>query len=103
MNTFNAALKLFLNYLNVISDISISLRQLDRKNANTLMANIFRHDIARILKIGFIQITHEGILSTLILTCHKFYSMLSKYSDGKVLTIRTDKLLKRKNKKKMRR
>lgn len=47
-----------MNYLNVISDISVSMRQLDRKNANTLMANIFRHDIARILKIGFLQITH---------------------------------------------
>ncbi len=65
------------------------------------MANIFRHDIARIFKIGFSWITHEGILKTLICVCHKFYKMLAKYSNGKVLTIQTNKLLKKKNKKNM--
>lgn len=98
---FNGALRLFENYLNVISDISMSFRPSDRNNANILMANMFRHDIARIFKIGFLQITHEGILKTLISVCHKFYKLLSKYSNGKVLTIQTNKLLKRKNKKKL--
>jgi hypothetical protein len=55
---FNAALILFLHYLEVIEDISVSFNVSDRKNANALMANIFRHDIARIFKIGFHQITH---------------------------------------------
>lgn len=55
---FNAALLLFLNYLEVIEDISISFNMSDRKNANALMANMFRHDIARILKIGFHNIIH---------------------------------------------
>jgi hypothetical protein len=55
---FNAALKLFDSYLNVINDISMSFRPSDRNNANVLMANMFRHDIARIFKIGFLQITH---------------------------------------------
>ena len=101
INTFNAALTLFENYLNVINDISLTFRPSDRNNANILMANMFRHDIARIFKIGFNQITHEGILKTLISVCHKFYKLLSKYSNGKVLTIQTNKLLKRKNKKKV--
>jgi len=101
VNTFNAALVLFENYLNVIKDISLSLRQSDRNNANILMANMFRHDIARIFKIGFTRINHEGILKTLISVCHKFYKLLSNYSNGKVLTIQTNKLLKRKNKKKL--
>lgn len=101
MNTYNAALTLFENYLNVINDISLTFRPSDRNNANILMANMFRHDIARIFKIGFTQITHEGILKTLISVCHKFYKLLSKYSNGKVLTIQTNKLLKRKNKQKM--
>jgi hypothetical protein len=92
-------MKLFENYLCVISDISLSFLPNDRKNANVLMANIFRHDIARIFKIGFLQITHEGILATLIRVCHRFYKLLAKYSNGKVLTIQTNKLLKRKNKK----
>lgn len=55
---FNAALVLFLNYLEVIEDISMSFNMSDRKNANALMANMFRHDIARIFKIGFHQIIH---------------------------------------------
>lgn len=79
----------------------MSFRPSDRNNANILMANMFRHDIARIFKIGFSLITHEGILKTLISVCHKFYKLLSKYSNGKVLTIQTNKLLKRKNNKKV--
>lgn len=102
VNTFNAGLKLMESYLNVINDISMTFRPSDRNNANILMANMFRHDIARIFKIGFNQITHEGILRTLISVCHKFYKLLSKYSNGKVLTIQTNKLLKRKKNKKQR-
>jgi hypothetical protein len=79
----------------------MSFRQTDRANANVLMGNMFKHDISRIFKIGFVQITHEGILKTLISVCHKFYKLLSKYSNGKILTIQTNKLLKRKNKKKL--
>ena len=70
----------------------------DRKNANVLMANIFRHDIARIFRQGFQLITHEGILSNIIKVTHKFFKLLSTYSDGKVLVMQTNKLLKRKKK-----
>jgi hypothetical protein len=66
------------------------------------MANMFRHDIARIFKIGFQLIQHEGILKTLINSVHKFYRLLSRYSNGKILTIQTNKLLRKKNKKKLR-
>jgi len=76
------------------------LSQSDRKNANALMANVFRHDIARILKIGFHQIYHEKILRTLILLTHKFFKLLSEYSKGNVLTLMTGKLLKGKKKNK---
>ena len=55
---FHAALILFLNYLEVIEDISITFNMQDRKNANALMANMFRHDISRIFKIGYHNITH---------------------------------------------
>lgn len=77
-------------------DISNSLSPSDRKNANILMANMFRHDISRILRSGFLQINHEGILALLIKVTHKFFKLLSVYSEGKVLTIQTTKLLKRK-------
>jgi hypothetical protein len=58
VNVFHGALQLFLSYLEVIEDISRSMNMSDRKNANTLMANVFRHDIARILKLGFSLINH---------------------------------------------
>ena len=70
----------------------------DRKNANVLMANIFRHDVARIIRSGFLLVSHEGIVSNLIKLTHKFFKLLSTYSDGKVLTMTTNRMLKRKKK-----
>ncbi len=98
INLFNAALKLFDSYLDVIGDLSSSMNMSDRKNANILMSNIFRHDIARIIRIGFGLVTHEGIISTLIKVTYKFFKLLSIYSEGKILTIQTNRLLKRKKK-----
>lgn len=102
INMFHAALLLFLSYIEVIEDISMSFSMNDRKNANALMANMFKHDIARIFKIGFHQITHEKILRTLILVTHKFFKLLSEYSKGRVLTINTNRMLKVKKPKKQR-
>ena len=83
----------------MIDDISKSMSMSDRKNASLLMENMFRHDIARILKIGFALIHHEQILGVLINVVHMFFKLLSVYSKGKVLTIQTNKLLKKKKKK----
>ncbi len=58
INFFHAGLKLFNSYLDVITEISNSMNISERKNANVLMANMFRHDIAKILRIGFNQIIH---------------------------------------------
>jgi hypothetical protein len=96
INMFHAGLAVFSSYLDVVGDISGSLSLSDRKNANVLMSNMFRHDIARILRYGFIQINHDGILALLIRVTHKFFRLLSVYSEGKVLIIQTSKLLKRK-------
>jgi hypothetical protein len=98
INLYNAAIKLFSSYLEVVEDISNSMSMSDRKNANVLMANIFRHDIARIIKTGFQLITHEGIIADLIKVTHKFFKLLAIYSDGKVLTMTTNRLLKKKRK-----
>lgn len=76
--------------------MSNSMNMADRKNANVIMANVFRHDIARIIRHGFVSTNHEGILSNLIFVTHKFFKLLSVYADGRVLTIQTNKLLKRK-------
>lgn len=58
INVFNAALKLFDSYLDVIGDLSNSMNMSDRKNAEVLIHNIFTHDIARILRIGFSLVSH---------------------------------------------
>jgi len=58
INLYNAGIKILNSYLDVVNDISNSFNMSDRKNANVLMANMFRHDIARILRVGFNQITH---------------------------------------------
>ena len=81
-----------------MDDISNSLSMSDRKNANVLMANIFRHDVARIIRSGFQLVSHEGIVSNLVRLTHKFFKLLSVYSDGKVLTMTTNRMLKRKKK-----
>lgn len=58
INLFNAAIKLFSSYLEVVDDLSGSMAMSDRKNANVLMTNIFRHDIARIIRSGFQLVSH---------------------------------------------
>jgi len=58
INLYNAGIKILNSYLDVVNDISNSFNMSDRKNANVLMANMFRHDIAKILRVGFNQITH---------------------------------------------
>lgn len=68
----------------------------DRRNANVIMANVFRHDVAKIIRFGFVMVSHEGILSNLILLVYRFFRLLSVYAEGKVLTIQTNRLLKRK-------
>ena len=98
INVFNAGVRLFQSYLNVVDDISNSMNLSDRKNANVIMANIFRHDIARIIRFGFQIVSHDGIISNLIILTHRFFKLLSVYSEGKVLTIQTNRLLKRKRK-----
>jgi hypothetical protein len=50
VNNFHAALVLFEEYLKILSEMFVSLSMNDRKNANALMANMFRHDVARVLK-----------------------------------------------------
>ena len=40
----------------------MSYAEFDRKNANALLANLFRHDVSKILKLGFYLTTHFEIL-----------------------------------------
>ena len=75
--------------------MSRSMNIADRKNANVLMNNLFRHDVARIIKVGFHWVSHPAIVNRLITTRHVFFRLLSNYADGKELTIRTNRMLKK--------
>ena len=82
-------------YLGVVEDMSTSLDMRGRGNANVLMRNLFMHDIARVLKVGFHWVGHPAVIHRLVTTTHLFFRLLANYADGKVLTIKTNKLLKR--------
>lgn len=62
------------------------------------MQNMFRHDIAKVLKEGFYLAGNEEVIENLILTCHSFFKLLNDFSRGKVLTIQTNRLVKKKKK-----
>ena len=96
VNTFHAALVLFEEYLKILTEMSLSNSLNDRKNANALMANTFRHDIARVLKEGFNLSPSQEIAKDLIMICHLFFKLLAEYSKGKILTIQTNRLVKNK-------
>lgn len=70
----------------------------DRKNSNALMAHMFRHDIAKVLKEGFILAGSDEVVENLIEICHIFFKLLSDYAKGKILTIQTNRLVKKKKK-----
>lgn len=50
INVFHAALNFFKQYLDIIAGNTTSMSPSDRRNANALMGNMFRHDIARVLR-----------------------------------------------------
>lgn len=62
VNTFNADLMLFTEYLRILTDMSVSMSMNDRKNSNALMAHMFRHDIAKVLKEGFYLAGSEEVI-----------------------------------------
>lgn len=95
-----AACTALLEFLHVVHDLSISAQSVDRKNAQILMQTIFQHDISKALRIGFTYcapgLFNDDMLRTLVRLTSLFYDMLEQYSRGKVLSIRTNRMLKRK-------
>lgn len=84
--------------------MNISLNEEHKKNALILMQSIFKHDIVRLVRIGYYYIV-PGILNdefVKILTefIMIFFDLLQMYSRGKTLTIQTDRRITRKKKKK---
>jgi hypothetical protein len=76
----------------------MSMSMNDRKNSNALMAHMFRHDIAKVLKEGFFLVGSEEIIENLIHICYIFFKLLNEYAKGKILTIQTNRLVKKKKK-----
>lgn len=77
--------------------MTISFSDKDRNNANALLGNLFRHDISKIIKMGFYLINHYEILERLIMVTNIFFKLLSDYARGKVLTAQTNRIKKRKS------
>lgn len=98
VNTFNADLMLFAEYLRILTEMSVSMSMNDRKNSNALMAHMFRHDIAKVLKEGFYLAGSEEVVENLVHICYVFFKLLSEYAKGKILTIQTNRLVKKKKK-----
>lgn len=67
-----------------------------------MLQNIFHHDITKALRIGmdYCQkgILNDAVLKNLIELVNIFFDLLETYSKGKVLTLQTDKLVKKKKK-----
>lgn len=51
---FYAAINVLLEILYVTQELSVSINSVLRKNAQSLMQNIFHHDITRIIRVGFV-------------------------------------------------
>ena len=113
---FYAAIAVMLEILYVTQELSLSTDSILRKNSQSLMQNIFHHDITRIIRVGFIfcvpgfnlinlkiltnifflGLLNDNLLKTLIELQMIFFDLLEAFSKGKVLTIQTDKRIKRK-------
>lgn len=100
MNLYHSSLILFHQYLRITHEMSVSFSDKDRKNANALLGNLFRHDISKVIKIGFYLINHYEILERLIMVTHVFFKLLHDYARGKVLTAQTNRIKKKKKGKK---
>lgn len=76
---------------------------MNRKNSQIMLQNIFHHDITKALRIGldFCQkgVLNDEVLKTLVELINIFFDLLESYSKGKVLTLQTDKLVKKKKSK----
>ncbi|KAM3129508.1 hypothetical protein pb186bvf_018412 [Paramecium bursaria] len=87
----------------IVRELSLSTQGIDRKNSQILMQNIFSHDISKAIRIGF-QYCQQGLfnddmLKTIIIATSQYFDLLESYSKGKVLSIRTNRMLKKKAKK----
>ena len=104
MRNYFATVRCFLELLYLVRDMEIDSNTVNRKNAKIMMSNIFHHDITRVLHAGF-QYCVEGlmrdeVLQALAETVGIFFDLLEAYSKGQVLTLQTNRLMKKKKKNK---
>ncbi len=98
---FHAACLCLLELLYVVRAMNADTSDAtNRQNAKILLANIFRHDITRYLQVGF-QYCLEGlckdeVLITLVEVQGVFFELMENYSRGRILTLKTAKLVRKK-------
>lgn len=99
INLYHASIVLFQQYLEIIREMTLSFADFDRKNAEGLLAHLFRHDICKIIKVGFYLIHHDEILQKLIILTNSFFRLLQDYSrGGRVMVAHTNRVIRRKTK-----
>lgn len=97
---FHAALYAFLQLLKTVKEMSLAPTLTIRRASQILTQNIFYHDITKILRIGFNYmnpVIHDRkFVQDFIELVGFFFDMLEEYSKGKVMTIQTDRRIKKK-------
>ncbi|EAR94710.2 Yip1 domain protein (macronuclear) [Tetrahymena thermophila SB210] len=103
LKNFYSTVYVFNELLQVIRVMSTDNSQMNRKNSQIMLQNIFHHDITKALRIGVdycqYNVLNNEVLKNLVELINIFFDLLESYSKGKVLTLQTDKLVKKKKKK----
>ncbi|CAG9324990.1 unnamed protein product [Blepharisma stoltei] len=99
----HAALKFCTEFLYIIRDMNNSQTETTRRNAQILMQNVFYHEISRVCRKSFeywkAGVNDKEFLEDIVEFTHMTFKILEEYSQGKALTVRTDKLSRKKKKK----
>jgi timeless len=95
---FHAAMKCCMQLLYIVKDMNISATENTRRNAQILLQNIFYHEMAKIARRAFdywkAGLNEVKFLEEIIEFNAITMRLLEEYSKGRVLTVRTDKVVK---------
>lgn len=95
---FHAAMKCCMQLLYIVKDMNISTTENTRRNAQILLQNIFYHEMMKISRRAFdywkAGLNEVKFLEEIIEFNTISMKLLEEYSKGRVLTVRTEKLVK---------
>jgi len=97
---FSSAALLFKELLCLIQDMHCDQNEVSRTNAQILLQNLFHHDLTKVIRIA-VSYCIEGQmrdepLQMLVEVIAKFFDLMELHTQGKVMTLQTDRLIRRK-------